>query len=767
MSPRPLGLRWSLLAIALAWGTPAAAAPVRLSPAPIPSWVTPIEPDLSKRPRARTQGGTENLLLETQTRFGPRGRSHFIHWADRVASAEGLDEVSPISIELDPSYEQVGVHFLRVRRGGRTIDGLRGATVKFVDVEAELDRRLFDGRRSLVIVPRDLREGDVVEVALTTTGSNPVFGGHAMGNLFLGGEPIRRLRARLLVDPELPPLRFKLLGGAPEPRKIPTEAGQEYLWDLADTADSEDEDRTPPWFDDHPSADWSDFGSWDAVRDWALPLYPPRAPAPALGQRVKRWQQAHASVQERVLAALRFVQDDVRYLGFELGPNSHAPHAPDQVLAQRFGDCKDKSYLLVTLLRAMGVEADTALVDSTPDARLDQRLPSPYAFDHAIVRAIVDGRVHWLDPTLGQQGGTLRTQATPRYGHALVLRAGAHGLERIPEDPGTDPLVRLKERYRVETDGAATLEIETTYRETSADWARGHYTSDSPDQLTRRFLNFYAKRHPTITVVKPAGVTDDRRLNQVVLRESYAIPGFWHDDEIWLRGHLIDDELQEPSVRLRKTPLWLDHPVRKEHLIEVLLPTVFDVQLADDTVEADGISFHQTVGQSGRLISMRFRFATTAPYIPAPEVPRHLATLDKVDDLLDFRLAKGDARQGRRKASGRETAVAIAVVLVTLVVPVGLLIVGRGLYRKARRRAARRRYDLAAGESAVAALTVASLDDVAATGARVRCACGGRMTPVPDAPLETVRLGEQEVRSSRFRCDRCGLARPLYFRLGA
>src|SRR5207248_3294814 len=93
----------------------------------------------------------------------------------------------------------------------------------------------------------------------------------------------------------------------------------------------------------------------------------------------------------RALPALRFVQDDVRYLGIEIGPSSHRPHPPAAVLDQRFGDCKDKSLLLVTLLRALGVEAWPVLLHTSLGRALDEWLPTAVAFNHVVVLARVGG----------------------------------------------------------------------------------------------------------------------------------------------------------------------------------------------------------------------------------------------------------------------------------------------------------------------------------------------------------------------------------------
>ena len=63
---------------------------------------------------------------------------------------------------------------------------------------------------------------------------------------------------------------------------------------------------------------------------------------------------------------------EIRYYSVSLGESSHRPHTPAEVLRNRYGDCKDKSLLLVTIL-ALGVAvyfsirlANRAVLDLAP-----------------------------------------------------------------------------------------------------------------------------------------------------------------------------------------------------------------------------------------------------------------------------------------------------------------------------------------------------------------------------------------------------------------
>ena len=130
----------------------------------------------------------------------------------------------------------------------------------------------------------------------------------------------------------------------------------------------------------------SEFNSWNEVSKWYAQLFP-RNPhlSPGLLKKINDIKNSYSDNDGRVLAALHFVQDEIRYMAVEIGVNSHKPNQPDKIFGQRFGDCKDKSYLLATILNAMGIEANAVLINTTDKQILSDKLPSPLAFDHCIV----------------------------------------------------------------------------------------------------------------------------------------------------------------------------------------------------------------------------------------------------------------------------------------------------------------------------------------------------------------------------------------------
>ena len=94
---------------------------------------------------------------------------------------------------------------------------------------------------------------------------------------------------------------------------------------------------------------------------------------------------AATSVEEKISSIHRFVARDVRYVSMSKYGHSTVPHPIAETLENRFGDCKDKSALLVALLDRVGVDAVPVLVatDRSDPNRLG--VPAAGYFDHMVV----------------------------------------------------------------------------------------------------------------------------------------------------------------------------------------------------------------------------------------------------------------------------------------------------------------------------------------------------------------------------------------------
>jgi hypothetical protein len=759
-------------------------APLALAAAPSfgvkapPAWVRPLEVAVTDGgARGEAESGVAHLLVDRQYRVGAGRTERYTRRIKRVTSAAGLEEIAEIQLDFEPSFQELVIHHIRVVRGGRVIDALRPRDIRLIQKEEELNSRLYNGELTALAFLDDVRVGDVIDYAYSVNGDNPVLGGRFAGIFYLSEfEPVVRLRHRLLW-PTARQLNYRADAVEIEPAVQQLGAETEYVWERRDAPAIEQEDRAASWHNPYPQVQLSEFAAWGDVVRWAVPLYAAPPPSSELARQIEEWKAATAPVgvaqsEAAVLAALRFAQDEVRYLGIELGPYSHQPTAPSQVFARRFGDCKDKSLLLATALRALGVEAYPAFVNTERGRALRRWQPSPFAFDHVIVKAVIAGKTYWFDPTIGHQRGSLSRRYNPDYGLALVVREGNGELEEIalPDAAASAaPTTVIREIYRAPRyDAPATLEVVTTYSGPDADDVRADLAGRSIQDVAKSFLNYYAENDPGIEADGLPQVQDDEAANVLVVTERYRLPRFWKDRTRTVYATHIYRNLGRPrSVSARRSPLALSYPLSIAQSIELEVPEPQLARRDAGEVKGDAVNFSYRFAREGRRVKLEYKFHTLTHEVSAERLEDHLDTLDRIENALGYSLTRGAPRL--RADDSALVLAGVVVMLLMLAVPAA--VVGFVIYAK--RQKAKREQPVPAatapappapGSSPEAAIELASAEEVERYAGNLRCQCGNLFHQPGEAlRQEGLIFDGRRLVNVALKCARCGAQRDLYF----
>jgi transglutaminase-like putative cysteine protease len=614
----------------------------RYSIGPVPRWVSsPPASEADSKP-VTDQAGVAHLLVDEQVRVAGRATEHFYHMIRRVESTAGVEDSAQLRFDFDPSYQRLVIHYVRVRRDHRSIDCLRQSEIKVIQQEDDLGQQLYNGTLSALVILSDVRVGDELDFAYSVVGDNPILNDKFVDDCYLGWqEPVSLTRYRLLwpADRTLHWRRHKT-DIEPQVRRLgPT---IEYVWQSQNTQAVDPEDSSPAWYSPSPMVQLSEFGTWREVADWALPMYRPSSrQGSALQRQIETWRTQWPRPEDRIEGTLRFVQDEVRYLGIEMGRHSHLPHNPEQVFSRRYGDCKDKSLLLVTILTALGVEADAALVSTDEGPTLDEAQPSPFVFDHVIVKISTGGKSYWFDPTASLQRGMLAQHYNPPFARALLIRSGTTDLERIPLSPQALPTTTVKEIFRVHSGAGGTdLEVETTYRGVDADIARQELTDDPKAKIRKTNLAYYAEFDHSIILNQEGSpdVTDDRVSNMVTVRERYRLPAFPSDISRTLTDSRLVQLLKAPPTSVREAPLAIPFPVNVSHSVEIHLPHAVGSAHESGTIEDDGLRFDYRREAKGDRVSLEYRLRTLADNVPASKAARYLDDVRRISQNTRYEL---------------------------------------------------------------------------------------------------------------------------------
>ncbi|HEV2327426.1 MAG TPA: DUF3857 domain-containing protein, partial [Verrucomicrobiae bacterium] len=440
---------------------------------PIPTWTSLIEvADYNNPLENEADSGVFCLLYDVEINGGTQER--FVHFATKFLTTEGVEANSSISFNFDPSYQQLVLHKVVIHRGNQIIDELDQSKIRLIQQEKELDRQIYNGAKTALLFLEDVRVGDWVEYAYTIRGRNPVEDGHFYDVLQLRWPfPIQTENYRLLWPRANQPLRAQFSEDFPKNYKI-TGQYYEYYWHWENRPGQEAEDFLPTWSMPYSMAFFSDFRTWTDVANWASKSFEPTNCSDALYQKAMAWRNEDVSDEQRVVEALQFVQDDIRYLGIENGVGSHEATDPSIVLARGYGDCKDKALLFCTILRFFdNVKAMPILVSTRFRAEVEALdPPTPLFFDHVIVQVVVDGKTYYVDTTRSFQRGLLDRRFIDLYYEGLSLSEDSSGLIAIPTTDNGLPKSVLDENFDISSSGATKLAVTNTFEGRDADFKR-------------------------------------------------------------------------------------------------------------------------------------------------------------------------------------------------------------------------------------------------------------------------------------------------------
>jgi tetratricopeptide (TPR) repeat protein/transglutaminase-like putative cysteine protease len=427
------------LGVLLAVTASAAAAAEKLLQGPAPAWVKPAAA-VKAGPPAPDGPPVSYLRLDRQLNFGPDGDSAYQESVAQIRTTMGLSQAGTISLSWDPGRDTVTIHKLRIVREGQAIDVLARQSFTIIRREANLTE-IVDGRLTATLQPEDLRVGDVLEMAYTQTHLDPVLQGRTEFDANLGG--LRGVGAFSLraVWPSSERIAWRAGTGLGKPKVTQRGGMTELSVELKDPAPLKGPSGAPRRYWPTRELEFSEFASWAEVAAQMTPHFEKASTLAAdspLKAEAAKIRALSGDPKVRAAAALKLVQDQVRYLGLILADGGYTPVDADKTWARRFGECKAKTVLLIALLRELEIEAEPALVNAFGGEGLDRQLPRMSAFNHVIVRATIGGKVYWMDGTRTGDAA-LDALRVPTHKWALPIRSQGSALVELVEPPRTAP----------------------------------------------------------------------------------------------------------------------------------------------------------------------------------------------------------------------------------------------------------------------------------------------------------------------------------------
>lgn len=571
------------------------------------------------------------LLDHHEVRFLPGNLTEErVQRAYLVNDPDRSDPLRQRSIAVVPERQRLRVLAARILRPDSEVSARQGDTPRLADPAFNL---YYDTRLRILEFPK-LERGDVVEITylLSETAESNETGPYRGGMVLLAG-PVPVLRAEVVLDAPQGSLPAWELAGIQEKPRREAAGGRERLlfaWDRVRAVPADV--PAPPALLVTPHLVYSTRPEWGDLAAWYERHVAPRLRiSEDVRELAQRLTADAPSRGEKIRALYRYVTDEVRYVGLEFGEHRFRPFSADWVLRHRMGDCKDKAALLVTLLRAVGIEANMVLVRTADQGPVASKLAVLEDFNHAI--AYVPAEDLWLDGT-ATGADPSSAPGLDRHAWALVIRGPRSRPEWTP--PGSAGTRDL--RFRVAAAQGSVLEVAVEERSTgdAAQALRGALGgSRDPKRLERWLQGWFpgaaVEGTPEVSVKPgrdPATVSVAGTVPRSALRAGRGLRAF--PGSFRLASRLTPTESRETPLLLTARPrLGWTISVAGPAADQLPRPVHLESRWADFDLQAETTpEGYQVTGS----------FELRAGVVPPEEVPALRELLVQVEQACDQRL---------------------------------------------------------------------------------------------------------------------------------
>jgi len=386
----------------------------------------------------------------------------------RVQSESAVHEFGLLVYPFMASFETLDVVYARVRKPDGSIVDTPADEIQELDTAVSREAPMYTDQREKHIAVKALGVGDVLEADLRWTIHEAMAPGHFWYDHDFFDSGIC-LDEQLEINVPLGvPVKVAASLSVPQVK----DEGTRRIYTLHSShlqkAQEKDEDQEiPAWEKDFhglkpPAVRISSFTSWADVGAWYEGLQRPRVQVTSrLRSTAEEISKGKVTDEEKIRAIYDYVASRFRYIGIDLGVGRYTPHAAEDVLANRYGDCKDKHTLFAALLEAVGLHAYPALISSK--YKLDVDVPSPSLFNH-VITAIPKGDSYLFLDTTPEVAPYAFLMAQLRDHQTLVMPANSPA--KLVVTPPNPPFLN-RESFLMEAaiDSQGTLDGKARFEE--------------------------------------------------------------------------------------------------------------------------------------------------------------------------------------------------------------------------------------------------------------------------------------------------------------
>lgn len=589
----------------------------------------PYRRDARELVKSAAPAGTENEPVAVLDRTvvyrvgADGGESHYEHLVLRVQNSGGVKALDRYGIPYRAG-SSLEVRELRVLHADGRVES--APPPRRDQSSGEYAVRVYD-------VP-PLVVGDVLDVEYRVDDTEPdVFGEYfGVRHVFYADvpdplAPVARSELVVLVPPGMRVHAAERNGDGLERSTTTDDKGRTVLrWVARDLVRPPLESAMPRREEFAPRVDLSTFATWNDFAKWWWALIEDEfTSTPAMKAKVAELTAGLTEERDKIRAIARFVGQEIRYNAWAFGPHGYQPYSAPTIFERRFGDCKDKSILLVELLKQIGVAANPVVIKADyfrPDEPLDAAMVEHFNHCIAYVKPTAERPGFYLDAT-ADRNPIEYLRADDQGANVLHVDASGGSVHSIPYAPPEENARRREIRVALDPEGAGTVD----YRDRSNGFfgveLRYRFGGEKGD-LSKRFAESIGDAFGKVAVTEITTSALEDLAVAPTLDARFSAENLWARDgdgatlRLAFERFGLDRVAVEPPEE-RRFDVVLDRPFLEELSLVYTLPrgaTVVEVPPSTQ-VQANGLcSYSLDVEHAGDELRIRRTFRLDQRRIP-------------------------------------------------------------------------------------------------------------------------------------------------------
>lgn len=392
------------------------------------------------------------------------------------------------------------------------------------------------------------------------------------------------------------------------------------------------------------SVQWGDAAvdgipnEWRALGEWVTKLEADRpAPTPEITANVQALIAGAPDFYTKLSRITESIQKDIRYFIVMRGIGGLQANYARDIYRNRYGDCKDKTTLLISMLQVAGIKAYYVPVDhrrgvvdpDDPSLVGDHMITAielPDDVNDARLQAVVKGnngkRYLIFDPT-DERTPVGNLPANEQGGYGLLAAGDASQVIALPVLPpdfnGTD----RKGTFKLAADGTLTGTVDASHiGPEGADWRWALKYSDATEQR-QGLEGIVAEDLPGVTLNGFKFIQSPSFAKPLELHYDVTVPLYARTAGALLlvRPRVVGSDVRAFDDKPRTLPIDLSATGKWHDSYDITLPAGYVVDETPDPMDVttDFASYHSSISTKGNVLHYERDLIVRKVQIPASE----------------------------------------------------------------------------------------------------------------------------------------------------